>query len=118
MKICLKCNEEKPLTDFYGRGSDKVHSYCKPCFNRYSSERFVDKKKQAIDYKGGCCQHCGYSKYYGALQFHHLDPSEKDMDWNSLRKHKWETMQEELDKCILLCANCHAEEHHRLWCNG
>lgn len=121
MKTCLKCNVEKPLTEFYKKGVSRKEdrqSYCKSCFNRYCADRWIEKKKKAISYKGGCCTKCGYDKYYGALQFHHLNPSEKDMDWNKIRRYKWEKIEEELDKCVLLCANCHAEEHHRLWCNG
>lgn len=121
MKICVKCEKEKPVTDFYSKGykrKESTHSYCKDCFNKYTTERFIDKKKAAIEYLGGCCTHCGYNKYYGALQFHHLDPLEKDMDWKKTRTYKDSRIKEELDKCILLCANCHAEEHNRLWCNG
>ena len=121
MKVCLKCNKEKPLADFYGKGSKRkedTHSYCKECFNKYTTDRFIEKKKQAIEYLGGCCENCGYDKYYGALQFHHRDPTQKDMDWKKIRRYGWDRMKEELDKCALLCANCHAEEHHRLWCNG
>lgn len=75
-------------------------------------------KLQAIEYKGGKCLHCGYNKSVWALTFHHLDPTQKDfaIGGNGSTK-SWERMKVELDKCILLCMNCHAEEHERLGIN-
>jgi len=75
-------------------------------------QRWIKIKKKAIDYKGGSCVKCGYNKYYGALEFHHLDPSQKDVVWTKLRLRSWDKITKELDKCILLCANCHREEHN------
>lgn len=69
----------------------------------------------AIDYKGGSCQKCGYDKCNGALEFHHLDPSEKDFGISAKGDIKsWERIRVELDKCILICANCHRELHEEL----
>jgi hypothetical protein len=78
---------------------------------KYQIQRWIKRKIKAIEYKGGACKHCGYSKYYGALEFHHLDPNEKDFSWQKLRLRSWDSITSELDKCILLCANCHREEH-------
>lgn len=67
-------------------------------------------KSMAIEYKGGVCQLCGYSKYQGALDLHHIDSSRKDFgiaDKGYTRS--WEKVKAELDKCILVCANCHRE---------
>ena len=74
-------------------------------------QRWRDRKIQAIAYKGGCCELCGYNKYFGALQFHHKNPLEKDVDWSKFRLRSWDKIELELDKCQLLCANCHAEVH-------
>lgn len=112
MKQCKSCGVEKHETDFYSRkGRKQGYSLCKPCFNRYLVERWKNRKKEAIEYKGGKCQECGYERYYGALEFHHRDPSIKDMDWNKMRLRKWSLVIEELDKCDLLCSNCHREKH-------
>lgn len=70
-------------------------------------------KLRAIEYKGGKCQVCGYSKSAASLTFHHRDPSQKDFTISG-RVVGWEKMQPELDKCDLLCMNCHGEEHERL----
>lgn len=77
-------------------------------------QRWIKIKKKAIAYKGGACEFCGYSKHYGALEFHHKNPEEKDVTWTKLRLRSWDRIVVELDKCTLLCANCHREEHHRL----
>ena len=112
MKTCSKCNIEKNEQDFYKKGnSGRRNSFCKKCFNRYCSDRWIQKKLEAIEYLGGCCSCCGYKKYYGALEFHHKDPSIKEFQWDRARKLKKESIKKELDKCILLCANCHREIH-------
>ncbi len=64
--------------------------------------------------KGGYCQRCGYSKNLAALEFHHLDPTEKEiqLDMRTLSNRNWHIVLAEAEKCILLCSNCHAEEHN------
>src|SRR3989344_9284062 len=67
-------------------------------------------KKLSIQYKGGKCQICGYTKYQGALDIHHKNPSTKVFgigDKGYTRS--WEKVKRELDKCVLVCANCHRE---------
>jgi transcription elongation factor Elf1 len=72
------------------------------------------KKEQAIKIFGGKCQICGYDKCMGALDFHHLDPSKKDENiGRAIIQWKWERVKPELDKCILLCSNCHREIHYK-----
>ena len=76
--------------------------------------RGKERKLTLIKMKGGCCEHCGYSKNNAALQFHHQDPNEKEysLDMRKLSNSTWEWCLSEAEKCKLLCANCHAEEHH------
>ena len=73
-------------------------------------------KHQLVLYKGGVCQKCGYGKCEGALQFHHLNPEEKEFTISQINFNgtsmTMEKLKQEVDKCILLCANCHAEEHY------
>jgi 5-methylcytosine-specific restriction endonuclease McrA len=67
-------------------------------------------KALAIEYKGGKCEVCGYSKYQSALDLHHINPATKYFgiaDKGYTRS--WEKVRAELDKCILVCANCHRE---------
>lgn len=70
-------------------------------------------KLKLVEYKGGKCENCRYNKCLEALQFHHMDPKEKSFNisgtsWSFVR------MKEEVDKCKLLCANCHIEYHNTL----
>jgi len=66
----------------------------------------------AVNYKGGCCQACGYDRCIEALEFHHLDPLLKDfgISYKGYAR-SWERVRLEADKCVLLCANCHREVH-------
>ena len=70
-------------------------------------------RDQAIAYKGGRCNICGYNKCPSAFDFHHLDPMEKDFTISS-HMTSWERIKKELDKCVLLCATCHREVHDGL----
>lgn len=70
-------------------------------------------KEMSVIYKGGCCEICGYNKCINALEFHHKDPKEKDFS-PSGKSYSWERVKNEIDKCILVCANCHREIHHRI----
>lgn len=70
-------------------------------------------KLKAIEYKGGKCCICGYDKCARSLTFHHLDPTKKDFGISGSTK-SFEKLKPELDKCILVCANCHGEIHEGL----
>lgn len=70
-------------------------------------------KEELVKYKGGKCEICGYDKCIGALDFHHLDPSKKDFAISNSNIYKnLDKLKEEVDKCILVCANCHREIHY------
>jgi 5-methylcytosine-specific restriction endonuclease McrA len=79
---------------------------------------YIRRKKirtKAVEHKGGCCKECGYSKCIDALEFHHIDPDQKDFTISSKGyTRSWEKVKSELDKCIILCANCHRELHAKL----
>ena len=69
----------------------------------------------AVDYKGGKCQICGYSRCLEALEFHHLDDTGKDFGISDMGyTRSWKRIKEEIDKCLLLCSNCHREVHSGL----
>lgn len=69
-------------------------------------------KAKAVAYKGGKCQACGYDRCQEAFDFHHLDPKQKEFGIGANgATRSWAKLQIELDKCILLCANCHRELH-------
>lgn len=66
-------------------------------------------KELAIEYKGGKCQICGYKKYVGALELHHVYGKKDFGIADKGYTRSWNKIKQELDKCILLCANCHRE---------
>ncbi len=87
-----------------------------PKKRKYNSEyvrrRYIELRFRALDYKGGKCKECGYSRCPGSMDFHHRDPSMKEFIWSKLRKRSWENIKKELDKCDLLCCRCHREGHY------
>jgi hypothetical protein len=102
MKICPDCSREH---------KEPKRKKCGAC--RIKTTR-KNMKLRAVEYKGGKCERCDYSKSLRALQFHHLDPNKKDFQISRASNPSWEKVKEELDKCVMLCANCHAEEHEKL----
>jgi transposase-like protein len=83
---------------------------CSRCRSEQVTERRRRVKRQLIAEAGGACALCGYDRCAGALQFHHVDPATKSF---SLSREgvtrSLATAREEAAKCVLLCANCHAE---------
>ena len=81
-----------------------------------SITKFYQVRKQRIVYvMGGQCALCGYNKNIQALEMHHIDPQEKDFTFSDTKKyHTWEELSIEMQKCVLLCANCHREIHYPL----
>lgn len=77
-------------------------------------ERALKRKLELIEYKGGKCEKCGYCRNISALDFHHTNPSEKSfqLDARHLSNTTIDKLKHELDKCVLLCANCHREIHY------
>lgn len=110
-KTCAKCHGIFNKDDFYKRGDGGPISYCRQCARKWFLDWQHSIKKQCVDYKGGCCILCGYSKYFGSLEFHHLDGSQKDFTISSHRSLSFDQLKTELDKCVLLCSNCHREVH-------
>ena len=81
----------------------------------YASQqaRGLMRKLQLVDEAGGQCTKCGYSRNTAALTWHHVDPKTKrfQLDMRNLSNRSEYQIRVELSKCVLLCANCHAEAH-------
>lgn len=101
------CGEANPNNFFPGR-----YSECKRCRRRWQNGASKRNKTTLVEYKGGKCVCCGYNTYIGALDFHHLDPRGKDPNWKKMRHWSAERVKKEVDKCVLLCRNCHSEVHY------
>lgn len=67
-------------------------------------------KKKLVEYKGGKCFLCGYNRCVGSMHFHHKDPSQKEFNITALTI-SFEKLKSEVDKCVLVCSNCHGEIH-------
>jgi len=110
IKKCPSCGIEKKLDEF-NRSKERIFSWCKKCLYKNQSERWIQRKIDAIQLMGGKCCKCGYCKNYTALEFHHINPKEKDYNWTKTRQLAWKDIIVELKKCVLVCANCHRETH-------
>jgi transposase len=83
---------------------------CIRCRSEAVSKRRTTIRATLVSEAGGCCAACGYDRFAGALQFHHLDPSEKEFGISSRGvTRSLAAARAEASKCVLLCANCHAE---------
>ena len=81
------------------------------CSSCVSNRRRFDLKKKCAEYLGGKCSKCGYDKCIAALEFDHRNPEEKEFHFSGKHCFSWERIRMELDKCDILCANCHRERH-------
>ena len=119
-KKCTRCNTEKLLSDFYKNGTGS-NFYCKICAGNQAKERQRALKEFCVSILGDKCNHCGYDKYVGALDFHHKDSESKEFELSSVKFTNFRKPEnrkiliDELAKCLLLCRNCHREEHDRLY---
>ena len=97
------------------KAKGKIYWHCRLCNNEKRVKRKQASKIKAIQYKGGKCAHCGlvYTDCAGIFDFHHIDPSTKTrIKSGSFFNYRWDTIKKELDKCIMLCANCHRRVHY------
>ena len=118
-KVCSCCKIEKPISDFYSQKSHKygVMSLCKDCFNKLCIDRWRTRKIYYISLLGGKCCECGIElndNNYSIFDFHHINPKEKEFTWNKLRLLSDDKIMKELQKCKLLCSNCHRLEHYKM----
>lgn len=86
---------------------------CKKCRKDAVLDVRRRNKIKLVEYKGGKCEICGYNKCIDALEFHHLNPEEKDFGLSCGDTRSLEKLKSEADKCILVCANCHRELHFK-----
>lgn len=134
-RICKRCSELKSISlfspDWYSpkRKSPKKASYCKQCMKEYQREkygkwkdrvywnskerqRYQRYKLEAIQRMGGKCADCKQEYPMAVYDFHHLDPTVKEHPPASVFQKKWATVESEIiNKCVLLCANCHRIRH-------
>lgn len=103
MQTCVRCSRQY----VYNKKQGHTRTLCNSC-NANRTRRA--RKARCVAYKGGKCERCGYSKSMRALSFHHRDRKTKEFTIAEKMVWSWERLKKELDKCDLLCANCHMEE--------
>lgn len=130
-KICSKCKQEKPKTDFHACKSKKdgLQTYCKKCLIENSKRDYKDNNRKKlfsdratqlrrkcrnftnnIKLDTGCCL-C-HENELCCLYFHHIDPSTKEADISYLAASKCANrLSKELKKCCVVCSNCHRKIH-------
>lgn len=85
---------------------------CSVCNIERSSKRAKNLKERVLTYKGGKCILCGYNKCPAALDLHHVYAENKEFSMKACSTASFESIKNEIDKCVLLCANCHRELHY------
>lgn len=129
-KLCTKCGKVKSVSEFSKNSSKKdgLQSMCKECVRKYKQKHYAENKQYYLEkakayreagrerlnrYKSRLvCSNCGESRWW-LLDFHHVDPSEKDREVCKLIDAP-NKLEAELEKCIVLCANCHRDLHYRI----
>ena len=128
MKVCTRCKNPKPLSAFAKRTASKdgLASWCRECFadrakvryaeNSAERDRINRNRKAARDrnqknlrefLQGKSCADCGFSDWR-VLEFDHRDPEEKSFNVaNMVRAWSWKNILKEIEKCDVVCANCH-----------
>lgn len=114
-KVCKKCGITKDISLFAKNGTS-TRTYCKECEAARARENY-QKTQEYIRNLKIKCQICGYDKNPSALEFHHPDDN-KDTEVARLASKSWsaplkEKIDLEVSKCVILCANCHREQHHK-----
>ena len=105
-RVCKKHGDVPFVLE--GRG----YYRCTKCRSAAVTKRRLNLKEKALAYKGGKCEKCQYEKCKAALEFHHLDPKQKDFTiGNEGQTRSWQKIKEEVEKCMLLCCRCHRELH-------
>ena len=124
-KVCSTCGELKSVFDFHASNkragartetNGYIQSRCKECQKadrRYYSKRNNEFLREIKTSFG--CQDCGYNDHFSALDFHHIDPTTKKFSPTSGKGlgGSLKNLKIEIEKCIILCANCHRIHHYK-----
>lgn len=123
-----ECNSSRKVSKKFNVSRNQVSKYVKLNSKKTSTKTEDDKRKSSVksviywrqrakiklvEYKDGKCIVCGYNRCIQSLHFHHTDPREKDFTISG-KTLSLEKMKKEVDKCILVCSNCHTEIHNNI----
>lgn len=128
-KVCSGCRIEKPLSEFNKKGKGRLQSKCRECNKAYLRKHYREHKsyyakkrekyralfqKRWEEYKATLqCTVCGES-HSACIEFHHEDPAKKEHNVSVMLRQlaSWERIMAEVEKCTVLCANCHRKVHY------
>lgn len=130
MKKCSKCGEEKEESEFNKRGNG-LQPFCRKCNSEYQKdwhqknavyrrEQIYGRRKEIKEWFDNIrkdnnfkCSVCGENRV-ATLDFHHRDPSKKDGNISVITQRGWSKSKilKEIEKCDILCANCHRMLHY------
>jgi len=124
-KICSKCTNEKSLTE-YNRKGDRYQCYCRVCQHDEQKKHYSKNKqwyrervkaqtkklREFIQLQKTKCEQCG-ENHPGVLDFHHINPEEKEINIGLAVIYGWsiKRLAKEIEKCVVLCSNCHRKLH-------
>jgi len=129
-QLCSICQNEYPATlEYFGiHKSRGLDTYCKPCRrNKNKNNYYANKEswnettrrnkklqRERINELKNLlsCLKCGENRNH-LLDFHHVDPNQKDFQISQGERYGWKRIKEEIDKCIVLCSNCHRDFHYQ-----
>lgn len=127
---CSICKTEHPATlEYFGKhGTRGLDTYCKPCRHERTKQYYHNNKEKMLsqsaawkkiqkdkinEFKDSCsCLKCGESRNW-LLDFHHTDPTKKDFQISQGERFGWMKVKKEIDKCVVLCSNCHRDFHYQ-----
>ncbi|MBR9705542.1 hypothetical protein GOV14_00755 [Candidatus Pacearchaeota archaeon] len=116
-KYCLKCS---PFGSGNTRKLEAPIKFDVCCRKKRDTEKYLkwqkkarkERKNKLVEAFGSCCSFCKYDRCHKALEFHYVDPSEKNITISTLGiLTKWVKIIKEIKKCIMVCSNCHREIH-------
>lgn len=117
---CGRCKQIKPHGEYHKNGSkskngrDGLNRWCKSCKSAYQAASIEVRRRYWLDLAGAYCHHCGWDLYPACLDFHHVNGDDKDWSPGKLimsRPIGSSDVYAELDKCAVLCCNCHQAIH-------
>ena len=115
-KVCTKCKKLHPLSKYWKqtKAKDGLNTWCKTCVSLGMKLHARKRKEEAIKLLGGKCVICNGTFHQAVYDFHHKDPTQKESGIAKLLQSYAIThpkVQVELNKCILVCSNCHRTLH-------
>lgn len=130
MKVCTKCFDKKELSEFSKntKHPDGLQYACKTCVAHQSKNWYRQNKVRVRKHTGSyrkrlwlriaeikrstTCYLCSENEP-ACLDFHHKDPSTKEFEISNIvgRGQSWNTILEEIEKCVCICSNCHRKIH-------